>query len=68
MEAERLLEDLLEQVLLNLIDFGDKDVKDFGFLASTLGLVVTDGFGCLVLAKIKNSLQSADDVVLAIVG
>ena len=29
LEAERLLEDLLEQVLLNFIDFGDKDVKDF---------------------------------------
>ena len=68
METERLLEDLLEQVLLNFIDFGDKDIEDFGLLASTLGLVVTDGFGCLVLARIKNSLQSADDVVLAIVG
>ena len=68
LEAERLLEDLLEQVLFNFINFGDQDVKNFWLLASALCLVVTDGFGCLMLARIKNSLQSADNMVFAIVG
>jgi hypothetical protein len=68
LEAEWLHEDLLEKILVDLLNFVDKAVENFGSLASTLGLVITDGFSGLMVARIKDSLQSTDDVVLAIVG